>query len=66
MSLRRAVGLLVLWVMPGLAVAGDWLGDLTWPEAARRVPESTVIIPFGAGAKEHGPHLPMNTDQVVL
>ena len=25
-----------------------------------------VIIPFGAGAKEHGPHLPMNADRVVM
>jgi creatinine amidohydrolase/Fe(II)-dependent formamide hydrolase-like protein len=25
-----------------------------------------VVIPFGAGAKEHGPHLPMNADAVVM
>jgi creatinine amidohydrolase len=25
-----------------------------------------VILPVGAGAKEHGPHLPMNADAVVL
>ena len=25
-----------------------------------------VIVPFGAGAKEHGPHLPMNADFKVV
>ncbi len=25
-----------------------------------------VIVPFGAGAKEHGPHLPMNADRAVM
>ena len=48
------------------AQAGAWLGDLTWEEAAQRLPSTLVIIPFAAGAKEHGPHLPMNTDAVVM
>jgi len=46
---------------------GAYLGDLTWPEAEERLREAPlVILPFGAGAKEHGPHLPMNADAVVL
>jgi creatinine amidohydrolase len=46
---------------------GDFLGDLTWPEAEQRIPTAPlVVIPFGAGAKEHGPHLPMNADHVVM
>ncbi len=46
---------------------GAYLGDLTWPDAERRVREAPlVIVPFGAGAKEHGPHLPMNADAKVL
>jgi len=46
---------------------GAYLGDLSWPEAERRFAESPiVIVPFGAGAKEHGPHLPMNADRVVM
>jgi len=46
---------------------GAFLGDLSWPEAERRYTESPiVVIPFGAGAKEHGPHLPMNADRVVM
>ena len=46
---------------------GAYLGDLTWVEAEemiRVVP--LVVVPFGAGAKEHGPHLPMNADAVVM
>ncbi|MFQ6045547.1 MAG: creatininase family protein [Gemmatimonadales bacterium] len=46
---------------------GAFLGDLTWPEAEARLAEAPlVIVPFGAGAKEHGPHLPLNADRVVM
>ena len=46
---------------------GAHLGDLTWPEAAERLAAAPlVIIPMGAGAKEHGPHLPLRTDQLML
>ncbi len=46
---------------------GAFLGDLTWTEAEERLKSAPlVILPFGAGAKEHGPHLPMNADFKVL
>jgi creatinine amidohydrolase len=46
---------------------GAYLGELSWIEAEERLDSSPiVIIPFGAGAKEHGPHLPMNADQIVM
>jgi creatinine amidohydrolase len=46
---------------------GAYLGDLTWPEAEARLREAPlVVVPFGAGAKEHGPHLPMSTDRIML
>ena len=46
---------------------GAYLGDLSWPEAERRLKEAPmVIIPFGAGAKEHGPHLPLSADQIAM
>lgn len=46
---------------------GAHLGDLTWPEAEVRLLEAdVVIVPFGGGAKEHGPHLPMSTDRLML
>lgn len=63
---RLATGLLGLLVVTP-ADAGDFLGDLTWPQARQRLAETpAVVIPFGAGAKQHGPHLPMNTDQRVM
>jgi creatinine amidohydrolase len=47
--------------------SGAYLGDLSWPEARERLREAPlVVLPFGAGAKEHGPHLPMNADRVVM
>lgn len=46
---------------------GAYLGELSWLEAAEQFEAAPlVIIPFGAGAKEHGPHLPMNADQKVM
>jgi creatinine amidohydrolase len=46
---------------------GVHLGDLSWPEAERRLATTPVVIlPFGAGAKEHGAHMPMNADRVVM
>jgi len=44
---------------------GAWIEDLTWPEVAARIEQATVLIPIGARAKEHGPHLPMQTDYLV-
>ena len=42
---------------------GDYLEHLTWPEAkARFDAEAVVVIPIGAQSKEHGHHLPLNTD----
>jgi creatinine amidohydrolase len=36
---------------------------LSWPEVERRVKVGAVVLlPVGAACKEHGPHLPMNTD----
>lgn len=51
----------------GTTSPGAFLGDLTWPEAETRLAEAPIVVlPVGAGAKEHGPHLPMNADAVVL
>ncbi len=45
---------------------GAWLEDLTWPEVKRRFEVGdVVVIPIGAIAKEHGPHLPMKTDWLL-
>lgn len=46
---------------------GAYLGELSWTDAEVRLRETpVVVVPFGGGAKEHGPHLPMNADQKVM
>ncbi len=45
---------------------GAWLEDLAWPQAAqRRDADAVVVVPVGARSKEHGHHLPMQTDYLV-
>ena len=70
MSFARIVtccGVLLLTVSARGQSPGVHLGELTWPEAERRFAQTPIVIlPFGAGAKEHGPHLPMNADRVVM
>jgi creatinine amidohydrolase len=67
-----AASVLVLAVlMTAMALSGQTpgahLGDLTWPDAETRLREAdVVIVPFGGGAKEHGPHLPLSTDRLML
>lgn len=60
--------LLPLVLLPARHVAaqaprGIVLADLTWTEAARVLtPDAVVVIPLGAQAKEHGPHLRLDND----
>jgi creatinine amidohydrolase len=45
--------------------AGHFIADMTWDEVAERIANgATAILPVGSAAKQHGLHLPMNTDQV--
>jgi creatinine amidohydrolase len=45
---------------------GAWLEDLTWFEAkARFAAGALVVVPIGAAAKAHGPHLPLKTDALT-
>ena len=38
--------------------------DLTWLEAERALgPNTIVVLPIGAAAKEHGPHLRLDNDE---
>ena len=42
---------------------GVRLADITWQRAADVLrPETVVVIPLGAGSKEHGPHLKLSND----
>ena len=70
MSIGRVllcIGTLLFTIMARGQAPGVHLGDLSWPDAERRYRETPiVIVPFGAGAKEHGPHMPMNADRVVM
>jgi creatinine amidohydrolase len=46
--------------------AGLWLGDLAWPEAEKYLtPERIVVLPLGAGSKEHGPQLLLRNDEIL-
>lgn len=41
-----------------------FLRDLTWLEAEKALgPDTVVVIPIGAAAKEHGPHLRLDNDE---
>jgi creatinine amidohydrolase len=45
------------------ATAGVELTELTWIEAEKMLtPETIVVLPLGAAAKEHGPHLRLDND----
>jgi creatinine amidohydrolase len=40
-----------------------YLEDISWTTAREQLTaDAVVVIPLGAGAKEHGPHLPLSTD----
>jgi acetamidase/formamidase/creatinine amidohydrolase/Fe(II)-dependent formamide hydrolase-like protein len=51
------------------AAAGSFgyrLADLPWTEAERVLtPDRIVVLPLGAAAKEHGPHLTLRTDEIL-
>ena len=45
---------------------GILLENLTWQEAEKVLtPETVVVIPLGAAAKEHGPHLKLKNDFLI-
>jgi creatinine amidohydrolase len=45
---------------------GILLADLTWREAEQVLrPDTIVVIPIGAEAKEHGPHLKLKNDWLL-
>jgi len=70
---RRAAGSLAgwcLWLATQAAAQaqtrGVLLEELTWVEAEKLLQEKTVVvIPIGAAAKEHGPHLKLNNDWLL-
>ena len=42
-----------------------FVANMTWPDVAKRIADgASAIVPVGAGAKQHGTHMAMATDQV--
>lgn len=66
LSLLAAVASPLAAQASGGAPRGTVLADLTWLEAERLLtPDAVVVIPLGAAAKEHGPHLRLDNDFVM-
>lgn len=67
-ALAVRVAVLGASLSPAIALAqpsprGIVLGDLTWQQAERILtPDAVIVIPLGAEAKEHGPHLRLDND----
>ncbi len=40
-------------------------GELTWPEVRDASKDRVVVVPVGT-LEDHGPHLPLNTDSVIV
>jgi creatinine amidohydrolase len=48
------------------ATRGVRLADVSWLQAEKVLgPASVVVLPIGAGSKEHGPHLLLRNDQLM-
>ena len=40
--------------------------ELTWPEMRQAITrQPVVLLPFGT-VEDHGPHLPLNTDNIIV
>jgi acetamidase/formamidase/creatinine amidohydrolase/Fe(II)-dependent formamide hydrolase-like protein len=51
---------------PAGGAAGVRLRDVPWTEAEPLLTrERVVVLPLGAGSKEHGPHLPLGNDEIL-
>jgi len=49
----------------GVAAERDFVEHMTWDAVARRIGAgAAAILPVGAGSKQHGLHLPLNTDRI--
>jgi len=49
----------------GVEAERNFVEHLPWDEAARRIAQgAAAILPIGAAAKQHGLHLPLDTDRI--
>jgi creatinine amidohydrolase len=66
MTAAALLGVLLLAAGPPAQGAGVRLSEIPWTEAEPLLtPERVVVLPIGAGSKEHGPHLPLGNDQIL-
>jgi creatinine amidohydrolase len=50
---------------PSGLIPGAFAAELAWPDVEKRIQSGAIaVLPVGAAAKEHGRHLPLNTDQL--
>jgi creatinine amidohydrolase len=66
--MKKFLGLMILFCATSAPCQnkGVLLEDLTWYEAEKALtPNTIVVIPVGAAAKEHGPHLKLKTDWMM-
>ena len=60
------IGTLAITTSGQTKLKGILLEDLTWLEAEKVLNENTVVVlPLGAAAKEHGPHLKLKNDWLM-
>lgn len=60
------IALLLLGAPSSGTSAGVVLGDLSWQEAEPLLgADAVVVLPLGAAAKEHGPHLLLRNDEIL-
>ena len=68
--MRQILSVAVLMAAGALAARGQNKGvlleDLTWVQAEKVLAaDAVIVIPIGAAAKEHGPHLPLKNDFIL-
>src|SRR4030095_9209366 len=67
--MKKPLFILLLLCLSSNAFAqnkGVLLENLTWQEAEQALkPETVIVIPLGAAAKEHGPHLKLKNDAIL-
>lgn len=66
LTLLLASGVVQICAWAQSPARGVLLEELTWLEAKERfTPDAVVVIPLGAAAKEHGPHLRLANDWLL-
>ena len=65
-SLGFIAGFLMSFHSQGASARAILLEELTWMQAEQALkPETVIVIPLGAAAKEHGPHLKLKNDAIL-